>query len=232
MKDLPQDAPVSTDQKIKVKRQRRRIYQETPDQTDNTASSSKTATVASDVILEEDSTLSENESNKNCSRKTERHHIPVTLRAARIIENSMAASMGLGILPLPLLDAAGIMGIQLYMIRELSKAYGVEFSVIRSQAFITSLIGGLGSVSVATGLFGSLIKMIPVFGGIAGALTLPVVSGAVTYALGKLCIQSFSQGEQTPVSISQSTRRSFNEYYKKGIVAAKSLNNRVSGPDN
>ncbi len=232
MKNIPQDAPVATDPKIKVKRQRRRIYQETPSQAETKASTSTNETSVPEVVTQDDSASLCDKNIKNCSRKTERHHIPVTLRAERIIENSMAASMGLGILPLPLLDTAGIMGIQLYMIRELSKAYDVKFSLIRSQAFVTSLIGGLGSVSVATGLFGSLIKMIPVFGGVAGALTLPVVAGGVTYALGKVCIQSFTQGKQTPVSISQSTRRSFEEYLKKGIKTAKSLHNSISKPDN
>lgn len=226
MKDLQHETPVKTNPDIKVKRPRRRVYQATPAQQEGNSQAAEEATVVTDVLLQKETISFYNESSTNCSKKTERHHIPTELRADRIIDNAMAASMGLGLLPLPLLDSAGIMGIQLYMIRELSKTYQIEFSLIRSQAFVTSLIGGLGSVSIATGLFGSLVKIIPIIGEIAGALTLPVIAGATTYALGKLCIQSFSQGHQPPVSISQSTRTLFKEYFKKGIEAANSLHNR------
>ncbi len=228
MKDVPHEVPTKTDPEIKVKRQRRRIYQDTPVQAGTKKTTEKKTAVAAKNVTEKKSDVVCNDSKTECTKKTERQYIPVEIRSERIIENAMAASMGLGIIPLPLVDSAGIMRIQLYMIRELSKAYQIKFSLVRSQALVTSLIGGLGSVSIATGLFGSLVKLIPVFGGIAGALTLPVVAGAFTYALGKLCIQSFSHGEQAPVSISQATRRSFNEYFQKGIKAAKGLRNRKS----
>lgn len=226
MKDDPHEGPVTHAPEIKVKRQRRRIYQEASDQPESPAAVAGVA-LEPEVLPPEESTASKKHSEER-SLHTKRQHVPAAVRAERILENSMAASMGLGILPLPLLDTAGIMGIQLYMIRELSKTYEVEFSLIRSQAFVTSLIGGVGSVSIATGLFGSLVKMIPVFGGVAGALTLPVIAGAATYALGRLCIQSFSQGQKTPVSISQSTRQRFNAYFKKGIAAANDLRNKES----
>lgn len=228
MKNIPHEVPVKTNPEIKVSRSRRRIYQNAAAQPDATISDFPESPVAPEAAQVEDFSTLCNENNTECSRKTERHHIPAEIRAERIIDNAMAASMGLGILPLPLIDSAGIMGIQLYMMRELSKTYQIEFSLIRSQAFVTSLIAGLGSVSVATGLFGSLVKLIPVFGSFAGALTLPVIAGAVTYALGRLCIQSFSQNKQIPLSISQSTRRSFERYFKKGVEAANSLNNSRS----
>jgi uncharacterized protein (DUF697 family) len=115
-------------------------------------------------------------------------------RAEAIINRYLPWSMGAGLVPIPIADAAMVVGIQVKMLAEISQVYSVEFSENAGKAVIASLIGGVGSTTVAAGTFGSLIKGIPGFGAILGAATLPVIAGATTYAIGKVFTQHFESG--------------------------------------
>src|SRR5262245_41219695 len=49
-------------------------------------------------------------------------------QAQRIVDRHMWLSMGIGLLPVPLLDIAGVTAVQLRMLQQLAKLYGVPFS--------------------------------------------------------------------------------------------------------
>jgi uncharacterized protein (DUF697 family) len=56
-----------------------------------------------------------------------------------------------------------------------------------------ALIGGSVSASATPSLAG-LTRMIPVIGPTVAAITMPLVAGASTYAVGKVFIQHFESG--------------------------------------
>ncbi len=111
----------------------------------------------------------------------------------KIIRNHVLVSLGVGLIPLPVVDLVGITGVQLNMLRRLSKTYEVPFSEHKVKNILSSLIGGGVSLPISSALF-SLVKFVPVVGSTVGAVSMPISAGAVTYAVGKVFHQHFASG--------------------------------------
>jgi len=114
-------------------------------------------------------------------------------KANQVIKDHITYSVVAGMVPFPLADLAGITGVQLNMLNSLSKLYGIPFSRNRVKNILASLVGSLGTASL-TGVVGSLIKFIPVVGTVGGVVSMPVIAGASTYAVGKVFVQHFESG--------------------------------------
>jgi uncharacterized protein (DUF697 family) len=116
-----------------------------------------------------------------------------TIQAEAIIKKYTYLSMGAGLIPIPALDMAAVLGLQLRMVAVLAHEYKQEFSHEKGKAFIASLVGS--TVPAAGGpALGSLIKRIPIIGQTVGVLAMPVLAGASTYAVGKVFAQHFASG--------------------------------------
>ena len=110
-----------------------------------------------------------------------------------IIRKRVYAAIGVGFIPVPLVDLAGLTAVQLEMIHALSKAYGIEFKKKRVQSILSSLCGGvLATASVP--LAASILKSIPVIGLTTGAASISIMGGATTYALGWVFDRHFRNG--------------------------------------
>ncbi len=120
--------------------------------------------------------------------------IPHKDAAERLIKRYAYWTAGVGLLPLPLLDMAALAGLQLAMLRDLARLYQVGFSPWRARAIITALAGGVIPVSAASGIVGTLARMVPIVGTAAGVLTLPALASGSTVALGKICALHFALG--------------------------------------
>ena len=103
-------------------------------------------------------------------------------------------SAGGGLIPVPILDLATVIGVQIKLVAELSEVYGVAFSENRAKNILYPLITSIGTVPMGVGLVSSLIKTLPVVGQAAGLISLPVVAGAPTYATGRVFIFHFESG--------------------------------------
>ena len=116
-----------------------------------------------------------------------------TNRAEAIIKKYTYLSMGAGFIPLPVVDMAALLGLQLRMVALLAKVYKQDFSHDKGKAFISSLVG---STVPATGgpALASLIKRVPVIGQTVGVLAMPALNGASTYAVGRVFWQHFASG--------------------------------------
>ncbi len=111
----------------------------------------------------------------------------------KIIRNHILGAMGIGLIPVPLIDLIAISGIQLNMLRKLANLYCIPFSKDKVKHILASLLGGVFSVSVS-GTLASIVKTIPLVGQTTGVLTMPVTAGAMVYAVGKVFIQHFESG--------------------------------------
>lgn len=114
--------------------------------------------------------------------------------ANSIVTKYSAFAFGGGVIPFPLMDVVAVSGIQLKMLGDLAKTYEVEFLENWGKSAISAVIGGAGPHALAAGVVGSLVKAIPVFGSTIGFATMPMLSAAATYAVGKVFIQHFESG--------------------------------------
>src|ERR1017187_2322069 len=98
------------------------------------------------------------------------------------------------LIPVPLFDIVALTAVQLAMVGSLAKTYDIPFQKDAVKSIVISLLGSLGSMTVATGIFLSVLKFVPILGLQAAVITLPAVAGAVTYATGKVFIMHFEAG--------------------------------------
>ncbi len=115
-------------------------------------------------------------------------------RAAKIVGKYAAASAVAGFIPIPLADIAAISAVQMKMVHGLSKLYDVPFSNDWAKSLVASLTGGVAADSIGRIGLGSLVKMIPGVGHVAGMLALPGVACVATSTLGQIFTQHFETG--------------------------------------
>jgi uncharacterized protein (DUF697 family) len=139
--------------------------------------------------------------------------------ALEIVRHYVWWSLGAGLVPVPFLDMIVIAGIQLKMISEISKVYGVEFSASRGQAIVGSLIGAVFPEFMAT-VVATFLKTVP--GGIAGG-TMVFFSGAAAWALGKVFIQHFESGGTFLNFEPGQAREYFKEQFAEGRKIASTM---------
>jgi len=141
-----------------------------------------------------------------------------TSHANTIVKNHIIWSMGAGFIPVPIADFFAVTAIQLDMIRQLSNLYDVDFKETQGKAIITSLSGA----SVAR-MGAQAIKFIPGVGSVFGGVTLAVLSGASTYALGQVFKIHFDKGGTFLDFDISRIKRMYDEQFEKGKEVAKDL---------
>jgi uncharacterized protein (DUF697 family) len=114
-----------------------------------------------------------------------------SLRCDVTISKHVAAAMGFGFLPLPVIDFVAITGVQMDLVYRLSRIYDVEFSTQAVRALIGSLLGA--SVPLQPALISGL-KLMPGIGTAAAFVAQPALAGASTYAIGKVFVEHFESG--------------------------------------
>lgn len=140
-------------------------------------------------------------------------------RQANAITNRRTLyAAGIGLLPFPLIDVAALLGVQVLMIRDIAKVYGVEFKDQIARSLITTLVGDLGAVGVMSG-----VKAIPVVGSLIGGFTTSLTGAAATYALGKVFTQHFDQGGTLLNFDPVKSRQYFQESYEEGKIYVEDL---------
>ena len=96
------------------------------------------------------------------------------------------------LIPVLLVDMLAVSAVQLKMVAAISKIYGVPFEANRGKAVIGSLAGSLVPSGVAEVAI-IIWKTTPLINLLGGA-AMAVISGAATWALGKVFIQHFESG--------------------------------------
>jgi uncharacterized protein (DUF697 family) len=138
--------------------------------------------------------------------------------ANRIIKNHIVWSMGAGFIPVPIADLVAVGAVQLDMIRQLSKLYGIDFKQTEGKAIVSSLT----SSGIAR-LGARAVKFIPGIGSILGGVTMSVLSGASTYALGEVFKKHFETGGTFLDFDTERLKKYYNEKFEKGKEVAEQL---------
>jgi len=143
-------------------------------------------------------------------------------RANAAIRRNMWWSMGAGLIPIPFLDSAVVISIQVKMLGELSECYGTPFRASSAKAAISALLCGLGGETLGRALLGTgtvsvLARSLPILGFTLSALTMPTLHGALTYALGKVFQQHFATGGTFLNFNPQETESFFRVKFEEGL---------------
>jgi uncharacterized protein (DUF697 family) len=113
--------------------------------------------------------------------------------ASKLVNRFAVWSGVAGLIPLPVVDVVAVGGLQLEMLRRISKIYGVPFSENRGKALIAALAGSMIPATSGIGT-ASALKAVPVVGMIVSGFVMPLLSAGATYAIGKAFIQHFASG--------------------------------------
>jgi len=141
-----------------------------------------------------------------------------TSNANSVIKNHMIWSMGAGFIPVPIADLFAVSAIQLDMIRQLCKVYDINFKETEGKAIITALTGsGLARLGARA------IKFIPGVGSILGGVTLAILSGASSYAIGEVFKKHFETGGTFLDFDPERLKKYYNEKFEKGKALAKQM---------
>lgn len=113
--------------------------------------------------------------------------------AQNVIKTHMVSGMALGLLPAPLFDIVALSGVQLNLLRNLCKHYGVVFDEQLGKGVVTALMSGSLPVLTVLGL-SSVAKLIPGIGTVGGGISMTVLAGASIYATGQVLVRHFEAG--------------------------------------
>lgn len=146
--------------------------------------------------------------------------------ANNIVKNHVIGAMGISLVPIPLVDLIGLIGIQLKMLHSLANHYRVPFSENLGKSLIVSLVGGVMPTSTAMTL-ASLVKAVPGLGTATGMVSVTILGGATTYAIGQVFIQHFESGGTLLDFDPKKMRAYFTAKLEEGKQVASSLRKKT-----
>lgn len=128
-------------------------------------------------------------------------------RAENIINRHIIWAMASGAIPIPFVDAIGVMFIQNDMIKQLSKIYGFDYNENIGKSIVTSIIASSSAKGISI-----LFKPIKA----ADRIMMSIFSGAFTYAIGRIFISKFEQGIALIDIDLQKGEELFDEFFEQG----------------
>jgi uncharacterized protein (DUF697 family) len=140
--------------------------------------------------------------------------------AEHLVRNFTLGGMAVGLVPIPLLDLAGLVAVQLKMLHGLARLYDIEFRADLGRSAMASLVGGVLPTAAAPALALSLSKVVPLSGQVLGAGTQTLLAGAATYAIGKVFIQHFAAGGTFLTFEPEAVRDYFQQQFETGKQVA------------
>lgn len=127
-------------------------------------------------------------------------------------------SIGVGFIPIPIIDIAAVAAIQLDMLKSICELYEVDYSKEQGKFWIGALAGS--TLSSALARFGaSAVKAIPVIGTAIGMTSMSIISAASTYAIGSVFVNHFEAGG----TLGSFEAEKVKTFYKEKVEEGKKL---------
>ena len=134
-------------------------------------------------------------------------------KALAIVRNYTLLSAGVGVVPVPLLDMAAMLALQMLMVRKLARLYDIPYAKQRAKAAVAGLLSGFDA-----GFLGSYaLKMIPLL----GLAVMPTINSALSYGIGKVFIQHFESGGTFLDFDPKKVRAYFEAQFREGKIKAR-----------
>lgn len=141
-------------------------------------------------------------------------------QAENLIKRHMLAAAALALVPVAVVDVAGLVASQIAMARALARCYGVPFDEMRARATVLSLLTG-SAPALSVLALSSGAKLIPGIGTLAGSGSIGVAGAATTYAVGRVLVHHFAQGGTLPGLDAARLRGRFRRELRHGLRLAK-----------
>lgn len=142
-------------------------------------------------------------------------------RSDRIIQEHVLWSIGAGLVPLPILDIVAVSAIQLDMLKQLALLHEVRFSESEGKAWVSALAGNMIARIGANAL-----KLIPGIGSIIGGISMSILAGASTYAIGQVAARHFASGGSFGNLDMSAAKRAYEEELERGKQVAQNLSSQ------
>lgn len=155
---------------------------------------------------------------KNISKSKNMQQEEKQQKASEIIRNHVGFSMGAALIPMPGADLLAVSAVQLNMLRQLAKLYNIGFMDALGKNIISAVAG-----SSAARLGASLVKAIPGVGTVIGELSMPALSGASTYAIGRVVAAHFHKGGTLEDIDLNMARKGYEDEIKEGKQVAEEV---------
>lgn len=138
----------------------------------------------------------------------------------KIIRDHVIWSIAAGFVPIPLADIAAVSYVQVDLVKDLCKLYDQDYSKVELQTWVASVAG-----SSLARFSASLVKGLPFFGTAAGAISMSILAGAATYAIGQVLVRHFASGG----TIENFDISRMNKYYKMKFEEGKKVAKEYKG---
>lgn len=145
-------------------------------------------------------------------------------QAEDIIKTHVVWAAGGGLIPIPIVDFIAVTGIQLDMLQQLCDLYHVDYQKNQGKSIIGALVG-----SSLARIGASMMKAIPVFGSLLGGVSMSIMSGASTYAIGQVFSEHFKRGGDLSDLDADDFKRYYEEKVKEGKKVAEELRQKSQG---
>jgi uncharacterized protein (DUF697 family) len=116
------------------------------------------------------------------------------LAAREVIQRNLLWAVGASVVPLPVADVLAVLTVQVKMLSELSRLYGVPFREGLARKLVVSLLGSLGGFAAGAAAALGLIKLVPGFGHAFAFAPFQLFAGAFTYACGRVYLLHLESG--------------------------------------
>jgi uncharacterized protein (DUF697 family) len=136
-------------------------------------------------------------------------------QAHHLVKKHALGAMTVGLVPLPAINIAAIIALQINLLYRLARLYKITFSHQLVKSLVIPLLSGL-FISVESKPLANLVKVIPIIGRASNIITISLLSGAITYAVGKVFIQHFESGGTFLDVDPQKMKQHFRQIYEEG----------------
>ena len=114
--------------------------------------------------------------------------------ASWIVKKHALLSAAAGLVPVPLVDMAAIAALQVHMVNELAKHYGVAMSRESGKTAVATLIGSVAPPAMGPSICKAFLRRVPVVGPVVCFFSVSTFASAATYAIGRIFMRHFERG--------------------------------------
>jgi uncharacterized protein (DUF697 family)/GTP-binding protein EngB required for normal cell division len=114
-------------------------------------------------------------------------------RARMVVAGASATAAAVGATPIPFADAALLVPVQIGMLVGISAAFGLDANEAFFATLLSSVTGTVGATIAGRAIVGSLVKLIPGVGAVAGGAISSATAATLTTTLGESYIAVLSR---------------------------------------